>query len=355
MQRMLLTLTLLLPFKLALAQAGPDDGQALNAPHALLRIERLQPGEAVCALVDDDGTYRLEKLFRAKAEMYSGKASNDEVEQLIQILGNTQLRTLSQEKVLGEMASDTLDALDLAIWRPRGWQTLSFHNPSSRKPFKDELDPLLRWFQKLQKSRPAAVKVEGAATRCLPANELRQETRQTEEPTVAPASSEAKYLFRFYSSEVARGRVDSSCTVVFADGTYRRETRFQPIPGSKTDRNYGGQVSTDSLLELKPLLDSPDLKKAHSDTGKEQWAGDLEGSAVYIPRENEIQHLRFASQFNTHIRPLDQGGMSNMAYHVADQKVLDPLKHWMKQHTDKLEGGSETGTAVNGCFPAKGK
>jgi hypothetical protein len=243
MQRMLLTLALLLPFSLALAQAGPDNGQALNAPHALLRIERLQPGEAVCALVDDDGTYRLEKLFRAKAEMYTGKASNDEVEQLIQILGNAQLRT-SQEKVLGEMVSDTLDALDLAIWRQRGWQTLSFHNPSSRKPFKDELDPLLRWFQNLQKSRPAAVKVEGAATRCLPAKELRQETRQTEEPMLAPASSEAKYLFRFYSSEVARGRVDGSCTVVFADGTYRRETR-------------GGQVSTDSLVELKHLLDSP--------------------------------------------------------------------------------------------------
>ncbi len=353
MQRMLLTLVLLLPFGLALA--GADNGQALDAPHALLRIERLQAGEAVCALVDDDGTYRLEKLFRAKAEMYTGKASNDEIEQLIQILENPQLRTLSQEKVVGEMISDTLDALDLAIWRQREWQTLSFHNPSSRKPFKDELDPLLRWFQKLQKGRPAAVKVEGAASRCVPAKELRQDTRKTDELMGAPAGSEAKYLFRFYSSEFARERAESNCTVVFADGTYRRETRFQPIFGSKTDRSYSGQVSTDSLAELKHLLDSPDLKKAHSDPGKELLAGDLEGSAVYIPRENEIQHLRFASQFNTHIPPLNLGGMSNMAYHIADHKVLDPLKHWVKQHTDKLEGGSETGKAVDNCFPANGK
>jgi len=372
------TLALLLPSSFALAQAVPGDGQAASsALQPLLRIERLQSGEAVCALINDDGTYRLEKLFRAKAEMYTGKAGNDQVAELTQILGNAQLRSLSQEKVLGEMVSDTLDALDLAIWRQRGWQTLSFHNPSSRKPFKDELDPLLKWFQNLQKSRPAAVRVEGAATRCLPPKELRVETSQTTEPKVATASSEPKYLFRFSSSEFAHGRVEGTCTIVFPDGTYRREKRFQQVGGSKADRSYGGQVGSDSLqvtggskadqnygghvgadslAELKHLLDSSDLKKAHSDTGKEQWAGDLAGSSVYIPRENETQHLVFASEFNAHIRPLDQGGMSNMAYHVAGEKVLDPLKHWMKQHTDKLEGGGETDTAtLNDCFPSKGK
>jgi len=350
------TLALLLPSSFALAQAVPGDGQAASsALQPLLRIERLQPGEAVCALVNDDGTYRLEKLFRAKAEMYTGKAGNDQVEQLTQILENAQLRKLSQENVTGEIVSDTLDTLDVAIWRQRGWQKLSFHNPSSRKPFKDELDPLLRWFQNLQKSRPAAVKVEGAATRCLPAKELRLQTRQTAEPMVPPNRLEPVYLFHFLSFEFARGKSKMICTVVFTDGLYRREERFQPFNGSKTDRSYGGQINADSLAELKLVLDSSDLKNAQSDTGREQLAGDGESSAVDIPREDKTQHLRFASKFNTHIHPLDQGGMSNMAYHVADQKVLDPLKDWMRHHTDKLEGGNETGAAFNECFPTKEK
>jgi len=355
MRRMLISVLLALS-NVALAQTIPGSDQALSpTPQPVLRVERLQPGEAVCVLFQEDGTYRLEKLFRSKAEMYTGRASNGQVEQLTQILGNAQLRKLSQENLTGEIVSDTLDTLDLAIWRQRGWQTLSFHSPSSRKPFKDELDPLLRWFQNLQKSRPAAVKVEGAATRCLPAKELRLQTRQTAEPMVPPARIEPVYLFRFHSSEFARGKVKMTCTVVFTDGIYRREERFQPLNSSKTDRSYGGQIDADSLAELKVVLDSSDIKNARSDIGREQWAGDGESSAVDIPRENETQHLAFASEFNTHIHPLDQGGMSNMAYHVADQKVLDPLKNWMKRHTDKLEGGSETGGAVNDCFPTKGK
>ena len=328
-------------------------------------------GEAVCVLIRDDGSYRLEKLFRVKAEMYTGKASDDQVKQLAQILGNAQLGKLSQENVSGDITSDTLDQLDVAIWRQRGWQTLSFHNASSRKPFNGELDPLMRWFENLQKKRPEATRVEGAATRCLPDKELHPEAPQTvwatvEKPGVSseadrnvPSPSTARlepvYLFRSHSAEFGRGKLKAMCTVVYTDGMYRREERFESISGSKTDRSYGGQINADSLAELKLVLDSSDLKNAHSDTGTPQWAGDGESSEVFIPRGNEIQHLKFASRFNTSIRPLDQGGMSNMAYHVADQQVLDPLKNWMKHHTDKLEGGGESSkAALNDCFPAKG-
>lgn len=373
MQRLFLTLALLLPLSIAaLAQTVPSNQRpALNVPQALLRIERIQPGEAVCALVREDGTYRLEKLFRAKAEMYTGKASNDQVEQLSEVLGNAQLRKLSQENVSGDIVSDTLDKLDVAIWRERRWQTLSFHNPSSRKPFKDGLDPLLKWFQNLQKSRPAATRVGGAATRCLPDKEAYSQTSQTAEAAVqnpgasaevgestppSPAARlESKYLFRFQSSEFAGTVMEWTCTVMFTDGTYRREERFEPLTGAKSNRSYGGQVNADSLAELKHLLDSSDLKNAHSDTGIEQSAQNGDFSAVFIPRENAVQHLVFVSEFNTVRNPMAQGGMSNMRYHVSDQKAIGPLKRWMKQHTDKLEGGSETGTAVNDCFPTRGK
>lgn len=355
MRRMLISL-LLASSNVALGQTVPGSDQALSfTAQPLLRMERLQEGEAVCVLFQEDHTYRLEKLFRSKAEMYVGKADSDQAEQLKQILGSTPLRKVSQENIGGDIMSDTLDTLDIAIWRQRGWQTLSFKNPSSRKPFKNEIDPLLQWFQNIQKKRPAAIKVEGAATRCLPAKELQSRTTQVAETDPATTGHfQTTYLFRFQSSTFDRGVFEGTCTVVFSDGTYRREKRFQRLEGSNTDRSYVGQINPDSLADLKRVLDLPDLKTAASDTGKEQWASDAEGSTVLIPRENGIQHLVFKSEFNTLGRPSNPGWLSNMDYHVSDQKNIAPLKRWMKDHTDKLEGGTEKDTPVNDCFPTKG-
>ena len=354
MRRMLISL-LLAASGVALAQpVAGTSGTLGSTAQPVLRMERLQPGEAACVLFQEDGTYRLEKLFRSKAEMYIGKAGSDQVEQLKQILGSARLRKVSQENIGGDIMSDTLDTLDVAIWRERGWQTLSFRNPSSRKPFKDDIDPLLQWFQSIQKKRPAAIKVEGAATRCLPANKFQSRTTQVAE--TAPAATghlQTTYLFRFLSSTFDRGVFEGTCTVVFSDGTYRREKRFQRFGGSNTDRSYGGQVSAESLADLKRVLDLPDLKNAASDTGKEQWASDTEGSTVFIPRENGIQHLVFKSEFNTLGRASNPGWLSNMDYHVSDQKTISPLKRWMKDHTDKIEGGTEKDIPVNDCFPSK--
>lgn len=330
-------------------QASPPGAQPL------LRIERVQSGEAVCALVQDDGSYRLEKLVRTKGDMYTGRTGSDQIETLRRILADAELRKLSQENIKGELITETLDGLDLAIWRDRGWQTLSFHDSSSRKPFKDSLDPLLRWFQDLQKNRPGSTKVAGPATRCLPRKELEAHSRRPVESVAARAATgfEPAYLFRFESAEFSRGILEKTCTVVFADGTYRREKRTQSAIGSKSDRGYRGRVSADSVAALKELLDSPDLKTAVSDRGSSQFAQNVETAAVSVPRKEGTQHLKFVSEFNTMGNPNNPGGMNNLGYHASSQKVLEPLKRWMNQHTNKQEGASGEGESVNDCYPAK--
>jgi hypothetical protein len=340
------------------AQTATISGKMpLREPQPLLRIERLQSGEAVCALVQEDGTYRLEKLVRAKGDMYTGTTAPDQVDLLRRILAEADLRKLSQESIKGDMMTDTLDSLDVAIWRERGWQVLSFRNPSSRRPFKDALDPLLKWFQDLQKKRPSSTKIEGSATRCLPPKELQAQTQPPVEglpvPASTPAPFEPAYLFRFESSEFSRGILTRTCTVLFSDGTYRLEKRTESIEGSKTDRGYRGRVNTDSLTALKNLLDSQDLKNAVSDSGKQQWAQNVEKATLSVPRENGIQRLEFASEFNTLGDPRKPGGMSNLGYHTSSQKLLDPLKRWMNQHTNKQEGGTAKDETVNDCLPVK--
>src|SRR5271169_6875192 len=133
-----------------------------------LRMERVRRGEAVCVLVQGDGSYRLEKLFQAKTEMYTGTMDSARVEQLRTMLANKQLRKLSQEGIHNPLISDTIDRFQFDIWRDRGWQELKFSAPESRRPFQESLDPLLRWFRDLQKRPPAAVRVEGSPMRCQP-------------------------------------------------------------------------------------------------------------------------------------------------------------------------------------------
>jgi len=340
------------------AQTAINSGQVpLREAQTLLRIERLQSGEAVCALIQEDGTYRLEKLVRAKGDMYAGTTAPDQVDLLRRILAETDLRKLSQESIKGDMMTDTLDSLDVAIWRERGWQVLSFRNPSSRRPFKDALDPLLKWFQDLQKKRPSSTKIDGPATRCLPPKELQaQNQAPVEEALPSPPVTvpfEPVYLFRFESSEVSRGILSSTCTVLFSDGTYHLEKRTQSVAGSKTDRGYRGRVNMDSLASLKNLLDSPDLTNAVSDRGNRQWAQNIEKATLSVPRENGIQRLEFVGEFNTLGDPKKPGGMSNLGYHTSSQKLLDPLKRWMNQHINRQEGGTGADETVNDCLPTK--
>ena len=337
-------------------QAAMDSKQlSPSGAQPLLRIERVQAGEAVCALVQDDGSYRLEKLVRAKGDMYTGTTSPEQIELLRRILGNSELRKISQENIKGDLLTDTLDGLDLAVWRGRGWQTLSFRNSSSRKPFKEEIDPVLNWFQELQKKRPASAKVPGPATRCLPPKELEAQKQQAVEVASDPVERgfETGYLFRFESAEFSRGTLATTCTVVFPDGSYRREKRTQSVSGSKSDRSYRGQVNADSVTVLKELLESPDLNNAVSDTGTQQWAQNIERADLSVPRATGVQRLSFVSEFNTLGNPKNPGGMNNLGYHASSQRVLEPLKRWMNQHTNKQEGATGEDNKVNGCYAAK--
>ncbi len=100
-------------------------GQSVSP--AILRIERVQPGEAVCALVSDDGTYRLEKMFQNKNEMYKGTMELSRLDQLRTLIANQQLSGLSQADIHKPLVTDTADDMQLAVRRRGGWQELVFH------------------------------------------------------------------------------------------------------------------------------------------------------------------------------------------------------------------------------------
>jgi hypothetical protein len=311
----------------------------------IVRIERMESGEAVCALVQDDGGYRLEKLFQAKTEMYTGFLDSTAVGQLHSLLANEQLVKLSQQDIRDPLISDSFEHLQLDIWRGQAWQELLFTAPASRKPFKESLDPLMRWFQDLQKRRPAAVRVAGLPTRCqpLPAVSLSVTRTVSEDPN--------QYLFREESTHSYRSVVDRTCTVVFGDGNYHLERSSQTRGADRQDKVLSGRVELEAIQKLKILLSSPELAASPSvrDVGDERPAGERTTTVVSIPRQSEVQNLVFSSTFNTRNNQREVGGLSNLQNHVANPKLIDPLLDWMKLYTEPHTGATELDGAGNGC------
>ncbi len=343
------------PVVLGLGFLGQSPGQSPR-PQSLLRIERVQLGEAICALVEDDGTYRLEKLFRAKTEMYTGSPGSARIDQLRAILANEQLSKLSQDSIHQPILVDTVDEVQLDIWRGRGWQELTFTSPEGRKPFKESLDPLLQWFHDLQKQRPGAAVAKGPPTRCLPAQSINLVAEAAATSAAAPTSSarsEPAYLFRFRSRNWANGLMEGRCTVVFPDGSYRWEWKDEDVRGRRRERVAGGALEITAIQELRQLLDSPEIKGARSDSAPPKWVQNSQRVVLDIPRDNLVQNLEFVSYFNAHGNTKEIGGMTNQGYYVGNQKVLDPLKHWMKEHTDKHAADAEKQVPANDCYPVE--
>ena len=317
-------------------------------------MERLQPGEDVCVLVAEDGNYRLEKLFRSKAELYVGSLDAAQVEELHAMLAADTLATMSQADIHHPLVTDTLDRLELAAWRADRWQELKFFSADSRKPFRASLDPLLRWFQNVQKERPQASRLEGTPSRCVPpaTAQLSASGASLEIRRGAPAASNTAYLFRFYSRHFYRGEVEGSCTIVFADGGYRREHTNQDIGADRRDKVKEGQISEKELQELKTILGSTDLRSSPGNpgVGKEQFSQEGARTILNVPREGMVQNLVFSTSFNTIGRPNEIGGRSNLTYTTADEKVLDPLKRWIKLNVDH-DHTPERGELGNDCSP----
>ena len=140
--------------------------------------------------------------------------------------------------------------------------------------------------------------------------------------------------------------------VVFSDGMYRWEERTESFTGRKRGRIGGGDVHGAALEELKQILESPDLKNTPAGSTPQVSAQDWQGAEIEVPREDHVQYVTLESAFNTHGNPKEPAGQSNLGYQVSSQKVLDPLKQWMKQYTSKRDGAVEESLG-NRCYPEK--
>jgi hypothetical protein len=324
----LLSYALAVSWSCSLLAAEPRPGPAL------LRMERVRTGEAVCILVHGDGSYRLEKLFRAKTEMYTGQLEASQIDRLQSLLQEDQFRKLVQDDLHGPTFTDSIDKIDLSVWRGRGWQNIVFRSPEDRKPVHGTIEPLLKWFQDVQKQRPGAASANGTPTRCMPTSPTTGAMASETTDRIVP--SDPTFLFRFLSRDADLRAAETKCTVVFLDGSYRLKWRKQESRGDEKVSMTGGKLDASALQELRDILNSPTLTNASTAEVPTFLSGtQLQEVSVDIPRAKEMQRLEFVREFNHASSPREIGGMNNLSYLAGDQSVLSALEHWMKDHTDR--------------------
>lgn len=320
------------------------------APQPFFRVQRVQAGEGACVLVGESGAYRLEIEFAIKTEIYAGSLDASTLNQLRALLANEQLRRLSQTDIHRPLVTDSTDNLQLAIWRDREWQQLTFITPESRAPFKESLEPLLHWLADVKKHRPAATRVEGSATRCLPPPPMNTSaSAATSGPTVGADTGQNRFAFRLFSTHGYRSSFDSTCTVVYQDGRYHWERSTQEYRKDREDKVAEDQLSPSAMKELRSILGAADLQNSPGNEEIEWHRPIGEGTFTYlsIAREQGVQNLVFVATFN----PLIAGdeGMSKTRNRVTDTKVIEPLKNWMKREIRPPRQGKETSAKADDC------
>jgi hypothetical protein len=142
-------------------------------------MERLRSDQDVCVLVRRDGHYHLERLHRYGIRVFEGELPSGALGSLENLLTKDRLFQLQQSDIPHTTAD--MDQLFVSVLRPAHWQNLEFDSAESRKPYEEFLNPLLKWLDDLQKERAKELTEESGRNNCLPAREVKLQTRSREE------------------------------------------------------------------------------------------------------------------------------------------------------------------------------
>src|SRR5215469_11365064 len=238
-----LALTTTLPLTAQTPAAGQPSG-------IMLRVERIYNGENACVLLNRSGDYRLERHFVHKTTVYLGVLSPQEVQEVQAVLDARPLAQLSQADIHRDMNSNTFDKLSIDISRANGTQSLVFFDPESRKPFRDSLNSILQWLNKV-KAAPITEISANSANHCFPGHEAGSPSVWT--------GAVGKYRVFLEKEHVWSGGVERSCVLVYTDGRFRSEKTSGAHLSRLVTRVAEGQLSNLQVSELQRTLDDPTL------------------------------------------------------------------------------------------------
>jgi len=343
----------------------------------LLRMQHVTEGEDVCVLLQRNGAYHYERVLPSRAQVYEGLIPDSAIAELQPVINGDELVHLTQDMIPIQLVTYHRDEVDLNLSRGNHWQTLRFVDSDSRKPFRQSLDPLMKWLEKLPGSDHRQLSEDAGKNNCLPPQAERTDldkrpASETQRSPARPAKSSQSgapaYLMRIIMDQFGEGQGSRTCVVVYPGGLYHLEKSkqkyyqegiYQPdnadtaLQGKTRADVFEQSLDPGSIASLRGLLDDPALANSqHSSLPVGVRYTDADITLLDIPRDMKVQRLAFSNYFGTDgaRTRMNAGGIANRHIDSAND-LLNPLRKWLKKNVDSGKATRLKGIAGNNCNP----
>lgn len=341
---------------LACAQIDP-------APY-LLRMEHTSLETHDCVLLRKTGFFHLESDNGESTRVFEGTLNAERLRQIQSYLQERGLQALSQEKI-EEPLIRTSEFLRLEVSRDSHWQELTFRSAESQEPYRQSLQPLVRWLDGLNRVPHKWLSEDAGKNNCLPPSKIALKKRIDEaQSKTAPAvgknsapvgssnAPEAKpepmpTLLQLGSLSVKAHAVRQACVLVVANGFYRAEEEEQK-EGSKrvVTKITGGKLAPEEISQLQQLLNDPAIAGIqHRKTSRMTLPMSGEMLNLQIYRTSSVQDVILSSTFNRRDIPFFYSG-------DGDISSAQPILKFVTEHVWTAGSGRLNPSLRNDCQSA---
>jgi hypothetical protein len=328
----------------------------------LLRLERLTSEAHVCVLLKKSGAFHLETDRHDSTQVAEGTLNPNELRQIETKLEDSKLRSLSQKQIEEPLIQER-EQLQVNIFRDHHRQDLSFYSRQSQQPYRDSLEPLIRWLNNLHKLPHREISEEEGKNNCLPQTKiaLKKRTPAQLEPgdKVSPALTSARpaaapkqpepvpALLRVFSYRMTSAAAYQRCILITANGDYRTEEREQKLGSPQVDTQIiGGKITQEEISQLQRLLASPALEEIRHRASTHlvlPMSGEMLNLKIY--RTSGVQDVVLSSTFNRGDVPFFYGG-------DGDISSARPLMEFLAEHVQKAKSEASESQLANDCQQA---
>ena len=323
-------------------------------------------------LVLKDGRYHLERTATGRVHVFEGMLEQSAFAELDPLLNSPRVADMKQSDIQATAAGDDVDQMMLTVPRATGWQSLTFPSSKSRKPFKSEIDPILKWLDK--NKQPQNSMANATPTRCVPP----QETAAAKGLAIPNASN--PYVMRIVvdhyeplghgstlsmnkgtagesvggvtstqAMDVNSFKITRTCAVVYENGRYHFEKSVRDA-GQLTHADvYRETLNQAQRDELRQILDNPKLAELPNSAAPTTLGREGDVITLAVLRGKTMQSLGFASSGP---RPasarLEDAGMAALSANVG---LTNPVRKWVKQNLEDNRAALAKEEHTNGCIP----
>jgi hypothetical protein len=353
---MLATVLMTLATAFVSAQTASD-----LAPY-LFRLEHGNAYSRDCVLLQKSGSYHLELEDVDNIKIFEGSLKPDELQQVLNNL-KTLVEALSQGQIEEPLVGHS-ELLKLDVARHGRWSEVRFLSVESQEPYRQSLQPMIRWLNNLHKSPHKELSEDAGKNNCLVPRKIVLKKRDEpslrassdvasryapapSQPDAPPRAPRPLALLRVDSFGTKSDVFHSDCVLIAEDGSYRAENRSQKS-GRKTidTRLNGGQLTPTELAELQQLLSNSALADIrHRKTSHMELPVSGEMLELKIARPSGLQEIVLSSTFNRRDIPFFYSGDGDIAN-------ARPLLKFLSEHINNNGLGSLDPQLRNGCTDA---